>query len=60
MLDNEKLINIIVDKLRVEHVKPGIYFGVSATNCLRECVSGKKLIRCLLQNEKEVIKRLSC
>jgi len=60
MLSNEKLINAIVAKLKADHIKPGLYFGVNAMNCLRDCVSGEKLVRCFLQNEKEIIKRLTC
>ena len=60
MLSNEKLISAIVAKLRAEHIKPGLYFGVNAMNCLRDCVSGEKLIKCFLANEKEIIKRLNC
>ena len=59
MLSDEKLINAIVAKLRADYIKPGLYFGVNAMNCLRDCVSGEKLVRCFLQNEKEIIKRLN-
>lgn len=59
MTSDEKLINAVVAKLRAEHIKPGLYFGVNAMNCLRECVSAERLIKCFLANEKIIISKLN-
>lgn len=55
----ERLTRAIIAKLKAENVKPGLYFVMNALNCLRECVSPEKLIKCFLNNEKEIIKQLN-
>jgi hypothetical protein len=58
-MKDDKLISAIVAKLRAENIKPGLYFGVNAMNCLRECVSPDNLIKCFLENEKTIINLLN-